>query len=306
MPIALLVLAAGIGSRYGGLKQMDAIGPNNETIMEYSIYSALQCGVDEVIFVLRRDCEIPFCEMRRRLSRYIHTGFVLQKLNDLPHGFSAPNNRCKPWGTGHAIWCARHILQKAFIVINADDFYGVDAFHNAVLFFSQPGLRCTDFMMSSFRLANTLSAYGPVSRAICTVDEYKMLQEIEEYSGVANLPGGIIGFRKEPSVREFHGQEVVSLNFWGFTPHLFALLEENFCCFLEKNLNDPKEEFYVSQAISDLLSHFKITVSVRVTGGQWYGMTYKEDKPKMVSAIADFIEKGCYPQALWNENIQVQ
>jgi UTP-glucose-1-phosphate uridylyltransferase len=300
MALSLLILAAGMGSRYERLKQMDPVGPNNEVIMEYSVYDALRHGFDEVVFVLRREFEEVFRrKVLRRLSGHIRAGFVLQDLNDLPPGFSAPDDRSKPWGTGHAVWCARHVLKKSFVAINADDFYGEDAFRNAALFFSQSGLKHTAFMMSGFQLANTLSDHGPVSRAICAVNWLGMLQVVEEHLSIENRPDGIVSLTEDVVVKRFKGTEVVSLNFWGLTPCLFPLLEESFCSFLSRNLNATEEEFYISRAISEMLFHSKITVSVLPTSSRWYGVTYKEDKFLMVRAITDFVQSGSYPAALW-------
>jgi hypothetical protein len=305
MALSLLILAAGMGSRYEKLKQMDPVGPNNEVIMEYSIYDALRHGFDEVIFVLRREFEAAFREkVLQRLSGSMHIGLVLQDLNDLPPGFSAPIGRSKPWGTGHAVWCARHVLRKSFVAINADDFYGENAFRNAALFFSQPDLEHTAFMMSGFQLASTLSDHGPVSRAICTVNWLGMLQKVEEHLCIEHRPDGIVSLAGGIVAKQFSGEEVVSLNFWGLTPHLMPLLEESFCSFLSKNSNATGEEFYISRAISEMLLNSKITVSVLPTGGRWYGVTYKEDRSLMARAISDFIRSGDYPADLWNEDAE--
>src|SRR6185437_2431151 len=300
MALSLLILAAGMGSRYERLKQIDPVGPNNEVIMEYSIYDALRHGFDEVIFVLRREFEEVFRKkVLQRLNGHIHIGLVLQDLNDLPPGFSAPDDRNKPWGTGHAIWCARHVLKKSFVAINADDFYGEDAFRNASLFFSQPGLEHTAFMMSGFQLASTLSDHGPVSRAVCTVNWLGMLQRVEEHLCIENRPDGIISLAEGIVAKRFNGEEVVSLNFWGLTPCLMPLLEESFCSFLSKHSNAIREEFYISRAISEMLFHSKITVSVLPTSSRWYGITYKEDRLLMARAIANSVRRGDYPATLW-------
>ncbi|QQY07584.1 MAG: nucleotidyltransferase [Candidatus Xiphinematobacter sp.] len=300
MAPSLLILAAGMGNRYERLKQLDPVGPGNEVIMEYSIYDALRHGFDEVIFVLRREFEEVFRKkVLRRVSRHVRTGLVLQDRNDLPPGFSASGDRNKPWGTGHAIWCARHALKKSFVAINADDFYGEDAFHNAALFFSQPGLEYTNFMMPGFQLAGTLSDHGPVSRAVCIVNQTGMLRGAEEHSSVEKRPEGIVSFTGDTVVKRFKGTEIVSLNFWGLTPCLFPLLEKSFCSFLSKNLSATGGEFYISRAISEMLFRSEVTVSVFPTDNQWYGVTYKEDKFPMVRAIANFVRSGRYPATLW-------
>lgn len=281
---------------------MDPIGPNKEMVLEYSVYDALQCGFDEVVFVLRKEFEEAFCEqVLNRFSQHIRTSFVFQDLSDLPPGFSVPEGRCKPWGTGHAVWCARHAMRQAFVAINADDFYGQNAFRNAAWFFSRPAVgHSTAFMMSGFQLANTLSKHGPVARGVCRVDERGMLKGVEEYLGIESFPDGITSPEEEGEARRFTGDEVVSLNFWGLTPQVFPLLEQHFHAFLSQNAEDLKVEFYLPKAISGMLSRSEATVAVLPTNGQWFGVTYKEDKPLISEAVANFVRSGDYPANLWN------
>ncbi|PWU06306.1 MAG: nucleotidyltransferase [Verrucomicrobia bacterium] len=300
--LSLLVLAAGMGSRYGGLKQMDPVGPNGEAVLEYSVYDALQCGFNEVIFVLRREFEEPFREqVLSRFSRFIPTITVFQDLNDLPGKFTLPEGRRKPWGTGHAVWCARKALKQPFIAINADDFYGRNAFQHAAWFFSRPGVeKIPAFMMAGFQLANTLSEHGPVSRGICRTDDRGMLQKVEEWLGIEEFPDGIAShYSKLSETHRFTGEETVSLNFWGLTPTVIPLLEQRFYAFLEKKIGDQKAEFYLPDAISDIVSHFEATVAVLPTKDRWLGITYREDKPSVTRAIANLVQTGDYPSNLW-------
>lgn len=303
MDLSLLVLAAGMGSRYGGLKQMDPVGPNNEVVLEYSVYDALQCGFNEVVFVLRKEFEEAFREqVLSRFEPFIRTHVVFQDLNDLPAPFTRAENRRKPWGTGHAVWCARNILKQAFVVINADDFYGRNAFQHAAWFFSRPGvIQLPAFMMAGFPLANTLSEHGPVSRGICRVDNRGMLKAVEEWLGIKEFPDGIASCSPEgDETHRFTGNETVSLNFWGFTPGIFPLLEKRFYSFLEKNSKDQKAEFYLPQAVSDIVSHSEATVAVLPTSDKWLGITYKEDKLLVIKSIANLIQTGDYPPDLWD------
>lgn len=304
MNLSLLVLAAGMGSRYGGLKQMDPVGPNNEAILEYSVYDALQCGFSEVVFVLRREFEETFREqVLSRFDSFIRTTTVFQDLNDLPGKFTLTEGRRKPWGTGHAVWCARKVLKQPFVAINADDFYGRNAFQNATWFFSRPGVaEIPAFMMAGFQLANTLSEHGPVSRGICRTDNRGMLQNVEEWLRIEEFPDGIASYSSEgDDTHRFTGDETVSLNFWGLTPKVFLLLEQRFHTFLETKSGDQKAEFYLPDALSDILSRSEATVAVLPTNDRWLGITYKEDKPSVTKAIANLVQIGDYPSNLWSK-----
>ncbi len=304
MNLSLLVLAAGMGSRYGGLKQMDPVGPHKEVVLEYSVYDALQCGFNEVVFVLRREFEEAFREqVLTRFSPHIRTKVVFQDHNDLPSEFILSEGRRKPWGTGHAVWCARNVIKQAFVAINADDFYGRNAFQNAAWFFSRPGIAdLPAFMMAGFQLANTLSDHGAVSRGVCRVDDRGMLRDVEECLHIEAFPDGIASCSPEgDETRRFTGDETVSLNFWGLTPKVFPLLEQHFHTFLTENAMDPKAEFYLPQALSDIVSESEATVAVLPTNGKWLGVTYREDKPLVARSIANFVQTGDYPSSLWNK-----
>ncbi|MFA7344542.1 MAG: NTP transferase domain-containing protein [Terrimicrobiaceae bacterium] len=297
MEITLLVLAAGMGSRYGGLKQMDPVGPDGETLLDYSVYDAVRAGFSRVVFVIRREFEEEFREkIGKRFEDRIDVGYVFQQLNDLPNGFSVPDGREKPWGTGHAIWCARAAIDSAFLAINADDFYGSGAISGTGKFLSAQALEGTRFCMAGYRLAATLSPSGHVSRGVCEVSPQNELLHIKEFTRIESTPSGIVN--QEDGTR-FSGEERVSMNCWGFTPAVFAGLEELFSAFLAKHGTGEKSEFYIPAAVANLITAGKAGVSVLPVGSQWFGVTYREDRPGVVSALASLVEAGEYPSPLW-------
>lgn len=235
MSLTLLVLAAGMGSRYGGLKQIDPVGPSGEFVLDYSVHDALWAGFDRVVFVIRREFEEEF--RRVVVSRYEKTmdvGVVYQDLDDLPESYICPSGREKPWGTGHAIWSARREVQAPFLVVNADDFYGMEAFSRMALFLKEAGGRGRLGMgMVAYSLRNTLSEHGAVSRGICEVTPDNLLKSVEEHTGIVRKDGRIEGTDTSGALRELTGSEPVSMNFWGFTPEVFSQLEKFLCTFLD-------------------------------------------------------------------------
>jgi len=293
MQPALLVLAAGMGSRYGGLKQIDPVGPSGETILDYSVFDALRAGFGRVVFVIRRDFEGMFKEkIGAKYSGRIAVDYVFQSLDALPPGFDLPSGREKPWGTGHATWCARDALREPFAVINADDFYGTDSFRQLAAFLGKAD--GSSAAMVGFKLANTLSENGAVSRGVCDVAADGSLRGVTEQTGI--LPAEVGAGRK------FAGETIVSMNCWGFTPDIFLRLDERFQAFLAKALVEApaKAEFYLPGAISDLIAHSEASVQVLPTASNWFGVTYREDKPRVVAALAGLIDSGAYPQKLWS------
>jgi dTDP-glucose pyrophosphorylase len=289
MYLTLLVLAAGMGSRYGGLKQVDPVGPSGETILDYAVFDAKRAGFARVVFVIRREMEAVFRKtVATKYAGKIPVDFVFQGIEDLPEGFSPPAGRDKPWGTGHAVWCARAVLQGPFAVINADDFYGMAAFSRLAMFLgnAEPG-KCA---MVGFRLANTLSENGPVSRGICYGKDGK-LDVINEETAITRADIGA-GLR-------FSGDEIVSMNFWGFGPGIFAGLDADLRAFLAAHGSDPKAEFYLPSAASALIAAGTITVDVLFSEDQWFGITYQEDRPQVVSAIEKLVSDGLYPGKLF-------
>jgi NDP-sugar pyrophosphorylase family protein len=292
MQLSLLVLAAGMGSRYGGLKQIDPVGPSGETILDYSVFDALRAGFGRVVFVIRRDFEEMFREkIGAKYAGRIAVDYVYQSLDALPHGFDVPPGREKPWGTGHATWCARNALREPFAVINADDFYGADSFRQLATFLGKPD--GSSAAMVGFRLANTLSENGAVSRGICDVAADGSLRGVAEHTGI--LPAEVGEGKK------FEGNTVVSMNCWGFTPEIFPRLDECFRAFLAKALVEApaKSEFYLPGAVSDLIERREASVQVLQTASNWFGVTYREDKPRVVAVLAGLIDSGAYPQKLW-------
>lgn len=290
MAPSLVVLAAGMGSRYGGLKQIDPVGPGGETVLDYAVFDALRAGFGRVVFVIRRDFEGVFRE--RIGSRYagrIAVDYVFQSLDALPAGFAAPAGRERPWGTGHAVWCARGALPGNFAVINADDFYGADAFAQLGRFLASA--RGPSFAMVGFRLANTLSEHGGVSRGIARVNAAGEMSSVEEVHGIVAADVG-------PG-RRHSGEEPVSLNCWGFTPALFAGLDRSFPGFLRARGGDPKAEFYLPAAVSGMVAAGEAVVRVLPTSGSWFGVTYREDKPRVEEAIRALVRAGAYPEKLW-------
>jgi NDP-sugar pyrophosphorylase family protein len=291
MSFTLVVLAAGMGSRYGGLKQIDPVGPGGETVLDYAVFDALRAGFSRVVFVIRRDFEALFREkIGARYAGRARVDYVFQSMEALPAGFTPPAGREKPWGTGHAVWCAREAIQENFAVINADDFYGADSFAQLANFLR--GAAGAEFAMVGFRLANTLSEHGTVARGVTTVAANGALISIVEQTGIA---GADVGAGKK-----YSGEEIVSMNCWGFTPALFRGLDEQFREFLAARGAEPKAEFYLPAAVSAMIARGEAKVRVLPTESTWFGVTYREDKPRVEAAIRDLVRGGRYPEKLWS------
>ncbi len=293
-PLTLLVLAAGMGSRYGGLKQIDPVGPSGETVLDYAVFDALRAGFGRVVFVIRREFEAVFRDqVGAKYAGRAEIDYVFQSIDALPDGFAVPAGREKPWGTGHAVWCARAAVRGGFAVINADDFYGADSFRQLAEFLSaaREASAPAEWAMVGFRLANTLSEHGAVSRGICAAAEDGRLRGITETTGIL---ASEVGYG-----RAFSGDEIVSMNCWGFTPALFAGLDAQWRAFLAGRGNDPKAEFYLPAAVSELIARKEAAVRVLPTESAWFGVTYREDKPRVVAAIAELVRRGRYPAKLF-------
>ncbi|HEU5081214.1 MAG TPA: NTP transferase domain-containing protein [Opitutaceae bacterium] len=293
-PLALVVLAAGMGSRYGGLKQLDPVGPSGETMLDYSVYDALRAGFSKVVFVIRRDFEKAFREtIAAKYTGRVAVDYVFQSLGELPASFAVPAGREKPWGTGHATWCARAAVKEPFAVINADDFYGAESYRALARFLERAAPN--EAAMVGFRLKNTLSESGAVSRGICQTDTAGKLLSVTERTGI--LPEQV------GEGREFSPDTLVSMNCWGFTPALFRALEEEFAGFLTRELSQPataaKAEFYLPAAISNLIVRGRLVADVLPSESSWFGVTYKDDKPRVVASIRTLISAGLYPENLW-------
>ena len=297
MKPALLVLAAGMGSRYGGLKQLDPVGPGGETLLDYSVYDAIRSGFDRVVFLIRRDIEKEFRgQIGSRYAGKIAVDYAFQQLDELPGGLQPPAGRTKPWGTAHAIWCARNALSGPFAAINADDFYGEAAFRQIGAFLQSidTGAQPATFAMAGYRLDKTLSDHGTVARGICQVSPDGLLREIEELTDIARRPDGQITCGD----RTLAGDAPVSMNFWGFTPQVFPFLDKILRDFLAKNITSEKAEHYIPSAVAEMIDAGKASVRVVPTDSDWFGVTYRDDKPRVVESIRRLVEAGSYPDKI--------
>lgn len=290
--ISLLIMAAGMGSRYGGLKQLDQVGPNGETIIDYSVYDAIKAGFTKIVFIIRDDFESQFkSQITNKYLDLIDLEFAYQDINYLPSGFSPPNNREKPWGTGHAILSAKTYINEPFVVINGDDFYGRESFKTIADYYQTEE---NHFSMVTFRLENTLSIFGGVTRGLCTTINEK-LNTVVETSNLEKNNNGVSSDNGEL----LKGDEPVSMNMWGFTPILFDYLEEKFINFLKEEGSELKSEYLIPSVINDLIQAGDESVHILNSSESWFGVTYKEDKPYVVGEIQKLIEKGVYPKKLF-------
>ena len=291
--ITLLVMAAGMGSRYGGLKQLDAVGPSDETIIDFSVYDAIRAGYNKVVFIIREDFEKQFKEkISNKYEDKIKVEIVYQDLHDLPNSFSCPKDRSKPWGTGHAILAARNVISEPFAAINGDDFYGRESFKIISDHYSSVNI---DFAMAAFQLDKTLSDYGSVSRGICE-ENLNQLVTVVETHGIKKSSAGNIECDRDISLL---GNELVSMNMWGFMPSIFDHLEKMFNEFLDENISDLKSEFLIPSVVNDLIEKNIEKVQVLKTKSTWFGVTYIEDKPFVKNQIKELIQTGIYPEKLF-------
>ena len=300
MKPTLVVLAAGMGSRYGGLKQVDPVGPSGETILDYSVFDAERAGFGKVVFVIRKDFEAEFKEkVGRKYEGLVPVSYCFQDIADLPAPFTVPEGRAKPWGTAHAIRAARSEVAEPFAAINADDFYGRDAFARLAQFLSAPAAGDKlHFAMVGYRLDLTLSDHGSVARGICDV-QGGMLASVREMTKLVRVPGGAENREDEANPVWLSGDTRVSMNLWGFTPDLFMALEARFPAWLEKNGSAPKSEWYIPFVVDELVREGKADVAVLPTDSRWFGVTYREDKPFVTDEIAKLVAAGEYPDCLF-------
>ena len=301
MKPTLFVLAAGMGSRYGGLKQLDGLGPNGETIMDYSIFDAIRGGFGKIVFVIRKDFEQDFRD--KVLSKYeghIPTELVFQAIDDLPEGFTCPEDRTKPWGTNHAVLMGKSVINEPFAVINADDFYGRDAFAVMGKWLSElPEGSEGKYSMVGFRVCNTLSENGTVARGVCAKNEAEMLTAVVERTEIMRVDG-VISYKDENGEWQPVGEETpVSMNFWGFTPDYFNYSEAQFVDFLKENIDKPKSEFFIPLVVDTLINGGKATCEVLDTTAKWFGVTYAADRPGTVEKIQSLVDAGEYPNKLF-------
>jgi dTDP-glucose pyrophosphorylase len=297
MKPTLLVLAAGMGSRYGGLKQIDPVGPHGEAIIDYSIYDAVRAGFGKLVLVICKDIEGQFKEMfGGRFEKQIAVEYVLQELDKLPPGYSVPPGRAKPWGTAHAILVAADAIREPFAAINADDFYGFQSYRMLTQHLQSGS---ADSAMVGFTLRNTLSDFAGVARGICRVSDSDYLQTIVELTKIERDGAGAKHTDTTGQITKLTGDEVVSMNLWGFTPAVFVHLKSRFDEFLKNNGNDLKSEFYISSTVSELVAAGQLRVKVLRTHDSWFGVTYHQDRPHVVESIRKLIASGDYPERLW-------
>jgi hypothetical protein len=298
----LVVLAAGLGSRFGGLKQLAPLGPNGETLLDYGLFDALRYGFARLVFVVRREFEAEFhARIGRNYGLQAEVTYVHQDLYRLPAGRRATLGRRKPWGTGHAVWCACKELSDPFAVVNADDFYGAAAYRATAAFLKTTALEpeaAQTACLVGYRLRETLSGHGPVSRGVCSVDAQGFLQSVEEVSGLRRLPSGAIVSEGKSDTGFFTGDEVVSMNFWGLTPAISSALTREFSAFLLQREHDAIAEFFLPAAINAMISRGELRVRVLPVDSEWFGMTYREDVPRAVARLRDLIAAGHYPTCL--------
>jgi hypothetical protein len=298
----LLVMAAGVGSRFGGDKQLEPVGPAGETLLDYSVFDALRAGFTRVVFVIRHDMEERFrAAVGRRYEDRAEVAYALQELHDVPGGFSVPADRTKPWGTGHAVLAAAGLVTAPFAVINADDYYGADSFAALGRFLAaedraaHPGV----FALVAFRLRETLSEHGSVARGVCVVGADGALLQVKEVRGIERAADRGLRAPDPGGERRFTGDEPVSLNLWGFTPALFPLLREKFTGFLSDQGRDPGAEFFLPEAVNALMHEGRVRVEVLRTRSRWFGLTYRADQPRVARALREMAARGEYPWRLW-------
>lgn len=302
----LLIMAAGIGSRFGGgIKQLEPVGPNGEIIMDYSIHDALEAGCNKVVFIIRRDIEKEFREIiGDRIARIVPVEYAYQSVDELPAGYRNTWGRTKPWGTGQAVLCAKGLVKEPFIVINADDYYGKEAFVKLTQYLSEkmePQNPVYDICMAGFVLKNTLSENGGVTRGVCTVNEKNELQRVTETYEIRWQDGVLAACDENKNPIPVDSEQHVSMNMWGLPPQFLELLESGFAEFLGEFGDDAmKREYLLPKIIDRLLSDGRATVKVLETPDKWFGVTYKEDKPLVVTSIRKLIEQGAYPADLWS------
>lgn len=304
---ALVIMAAGMGSRYGGLKQIDPVGPNGEIIMEYSIYDAIRAGFNKVVFIIKKEIEDTFREViGKKIEGIIDVEYVYQKVDNLPQGFSVPDGRVKPWGTGHAVLSAKDAVKTPFAVINADDFYGAETYRllKGFLTNNQDADNKYKYCMVGFVIENTLTENGHVARGVCNVDSQGNLIDIHERTKIVKFGNETKYTEDDTNWIKIPEKSIVSMNTWGFNPSILHELEDRFPDFLRKNKeNILKAEYFLPTVVDDLIKEGKADVKVLSTADKWYGVTYKEDKPIVKKSISDMVSGHKYPNRLW-ENIK--
>lgn len=299
----LVVMAAGMGSRYGGLKQIDPVGPNDEIILDYSAYDALKAGFGKIVFVIRRDLETAFREsIGKTLEQRVDVAYVFQEITNLPDGFAVPDGRTKPWGTGHAVLSCKDVVNTPFAVINADDYYGSTAFQSLGQYLRQAQDRdgVYDFCLVGYALSNTLSENGSVARGVCEVTTDGFLADVHERTSIKQFPDGIKYSENGTDWVGLRPETTVSLNTWGFTVSVMEELATRFPLFLQKSAdNILKAEYFLPNVVGELVKEKKARVMVLPTTEKWFGVTYQQDRPIILAAIRELIGQGVYPESLW-------
>lgn len=300
MKPTLIILAAGMGSRYGSLKQVDAVGPAGETIIDYSVFDAMRAGFGKVVFVIRKDIEQEFLEVfGKRFDGKVPYQLVFQELDMLPQGITCPPERAKPWGTAHAVWVSRNAVNEPFAVINADDFYGKEAFEILAQQLSNPNFNRKSCCMVGYRLGNTLSEQGSVSRGVCQVDKNALLQDVVERTKIERINGVVKYMDEQSTMVPVDEDSIVSMNCWGFHPSLFEHIDDMISEFLSGSLANPNAEFYIPTVVNHLITNGLSSCKVIPTASQWFGVTYPGDKPMVMEKLQQLIKQGVYPSPLF-------
>ncbi len=306
MKPTLVVLAAGMGSRYGGLKQVDPVGPSGEAILDYSVFDAHRAGFGKVVFIIRKDIEEVFrAQIGSKYEGLLPVDYAFQDIADLPPPYTVPDGRSKPWGTAHAIRAARNVVHEPFAAINADDFYGRDAFQQLGKFLQSSAAADAAaplrFAMVGYKLSLTLSEHGSVARGICSIDSAGQLSKVVEHVKLVKTPTGAHDEDPAAEVKDFSGDERVSMNLWGFTPALFDALEARFPAWLAANAQREKSEWYIPFVVDEMVHEGAATVDVLPTESSWFGVTYREDKPFVTAEIRKLVDAGEYPASLFSK-----
>ena len=302
MKPTLLILAAGMGSRYGGLKQMDQVGPSGEAIIDYSIYDAIRAGFEKVTFIIRKNIEKEFREVfESKLKGAIETEFIFQELEMVPEGISFSSERVKPWGTAHAVWVAKDYIREPFVVINADDYYGAGSYQTIADYLMQDNIvNSSKYGMVGYQVQHTLSDFGSVTRGVCEASDDDFMKAVVERTEIVREGQQIYYIDKEEGKVSLSGDELVSMNFWGFTPSIFDHFEKAFTEFINENAGKQKKELYIPKVVNDLVAREIASVKILPSRDQWFGVTYREDKPVAVEHIRKLVEQGVYPDNLWS------
>ncbi len=295
---SLVLLAAGMGSRYGSLKQMDAFGPNGETIMDYSIYDAIRAGFDHIVFIIRESFQEAFeAKFKNRFGDAVQVDFVTQELDKQTGDFDVPETRQKPWGTAHALLMANEVVEGNFGIVNADDYYGVEAYQILYDFLQK---QTNDFSIIAYPLVNTLSDHGHVNRGVCFEDEQGHLKDIVECTQIAKEENGTISYPDGEGRKSLSPQTNVSMNMFGFNPQFFKLASSMFSAFLTNHGHEEKSEFYIPTVLDQAMKSGEINIQILTSPSQWFGVTYKDDKPHVQAKFQELIDQGVYPKNLWN------